>query len=171
MDLRRGSSLLILALATAIACGDASAAGGKKKSVPRNLVAAAPPNLTLGKGPTRVAITLAENRSALATDPGRRLHLVVRGLRAETQPGVLYHLYLDLPPGTKPSGDDPRYLGSINFFNAHAGQPALFSFDVTDVVRNLRERRLLRPETTITIIPMDTPEASVVIGAIELVEQ
>lgn len=107
---------------------------------------------------------------------GRSIYLVVRGLQAEEQPGVLYNIYLDLPAGTKPRKDDPHYVGQLNFFNsAYAGSASDFflSYDVTSVVRNLRGRKLLGARTTITISPAGTPENGAVpsIGRVELLEQ
>jgi hypothetical protein len=109
---------------------------------------------------------------------GRSIYLVVRGLHAEEQPGVLYNIYLDLPAGAKPRKDDPHYVGQLNFFNsAYAGSASgsdfFFSYDLTSVARNLRGRKLLGARTVITISPAGTPEngAAPSIGRVELLEQ
>lgn len=124
----------------------------------------------LGSGPVRVKLGGVK----LAHRAGKRLFLVLRGLEAKTPPGVLYHLYLDLPEGVRPAKDDPRHIGSVNFFNAGYGPKDAFrSFDVTDLTRTLAAKRLLTAQTTVTILPLRAPEAgaSPVIGRIELIEQ
>lgn len=109
---------------------------------------------------------------------GRSIYLVIRGLHAEAQPGVLYNIYLDLPAGTKQRKDDPHYVGQLNFYNSAYGGSAsgsdfFFSYDITSVARNLRGRKLLGARTTITISPAGTPEgdAAPSIGRLELLEQ
>lgn len=109
---------------------------------------------------------------------GRRIYLVIRGLHAEAQPGVLYNIYLDLPAGAEPRKDDPHYVGQLNFYNSAysgsaSGSDFFLSYDVTSVARNLRGRKLLGARTTITISPAGTPEggAAPSIGRLELLEQ
>jgi hypothetical protein len=91
----------------------------------------------------------------------RRLLLVLKGIRASKQPGVLFHLYLDLPPGTLPGKHDQRHVGVLNFFDAvppsdfesQERKPGRdFSYDITDVVDSLRSKNLLTHSTTVTII-------------------
>ena len=112
--------------------------------------------------------------------PCQRIYIVLKNLRAVKQPGVLYHLYLDLPPETKPSKDDARYIGTLNFFNRAGGggfgapkTSSFDSYDITAAARNLQARNLLYEDTTITIIPAGEPDAEArpTIGLIELVEQ
>lgn len=149
------------------------------------LVAVGP--FTLGSGAVRIPLRpatpatpieglLASQLDTLKRD--RSIYLVIRNLRAELQPGVLYHVYLDLPAGTKPVKNDPHYVGSFNFFNADYEGSApkadfFFSYDITAVARKLRARRLLRGQTTLTVLPAAPPLASSAptIGRIELVEQ
>lgn len=110
---------------------------------------------------------------------GRRIRLVVKGLRAREQPGVVYHLYLDLPEGARPARDDPHYVGTLNFYDASGFGPedsrskVFRSFDVTEVVMNLRARELLAEQTTVTILPSGVPKSSSKpeIESLELVEQ
>lgn len=136
--------------------------------------------------PKRVSIeasggkTLASFLEALG--PGQRLYLVLHGLRAKEQPGVLYHLYLNLPPGTKPGADDARYMGTFNFYDAipigdekGTAPPSsgFNSYDITELARTLRGRGLLSEPTTVTIQPGGTPApgAKPVIGRIGLIVQ
>lgn len=122
-----------------------------------------------------------------ALPPERRLYLTLRNLRAEAQPGVVYMLYLELPSGLNTRQATPYQAGVINFFEAvphdsHGGHNAgaaggpmatrFYSFDVTTLVKNLRDKRLLSNEPTLTIAPVGSPasEAKPVIGEISLVE-
>ena len=139
--------------------------------------------IELGAEPTRVTLssangdrprTLAMRLQKLA--PGRKLFVVIRGLRAEVQPGVLYHAYLDLPSGTEPKANDPRHIGVLNFFAAAPPAPndpdkVAYTFDITEAARALQAKHLLADRTTITLRPAGTPAAKSAIARIELVEQ
>lgn len=115
--------------------------------------------------------------------PGRRLYVVAKNLRADVQPGVLYHVYFDLPAGTtpKPGKRDPHYVGTLNFFDAHdheggaeaAGTAKFRSFDITRVAKNLQATKRLSAKSTLTIAPANQPEADAkpVVGEITVVEQ
>ncbi len=48
---------------------------------------------------------------------GAKLHLVLLGLGTDKQPGVLYAVYLDLPPKATPGQKRAHSVGAINFFN------------------------------------------------------
>jgi hypothetical protein len=170
----------------------AACQSSRSEPMPMKILAKNAAPVTLGAGP--VAAPLAPTGKSLATQldalpPGRSLYLVVRGLTATEQPGVTYSVYLDLPPGAKPAGDDPRKVGILDFFNARPpGAPnapdaespvnrdtekLFFSFDITPAVRALRQRGQLADRTTLTLIPDGAPvsAAKAVIGHLELVEQ
>jgi hypothetical protein len=134
----------------------------------------------LGAGPTTVTLEGREVASRIDALGSRRLSLILRGLHASNPPGVLYHLYLNLPEGASPAGDDPRHVGIINFYGAQTGGVApadperiFYSFDATDAVRALRAQSGLRDPVTVTFYPVGSPEpgAKAVISRIELVEQ
>ena len=136
--------------------------------------------IVLGKGPAQVVLTgksLAARAEALA--PGRRIYLVLRQLRASEPPGVLYHVYLDLPAGATPAKGDIHFAGTLNFYDAvplqgEAGASSKFrSFDVTDLVQTLQRRKALSDPTTVTIIPSGIPAsgAQASVGKAEIVEQ
>ncbi|SRR6266849_2272046 len=144
--------------------------------------------VTLGSGPTRVVLqdsgTQAAGRGLDAhvreLPPGRRVYLVLRSLSAAQQPGVLYHLYLDLPNGAKPRKNDAHHAGVLNFFAAtrltDSGKTqatALRSYDITNLAKSLHAQKLLSEPSTVTIIPGATPAANAeaTIGRIEVVEQ
>lgn len=110
----------------------------------------------------------------------RRTFLVLRNYRANVQPGVIYHLYLALPPGRSGQAAERHYVGPLSFFDAvpHAGHGGNFigktaRFDVTDVAARLRAAGQLEGTPSVTIAPAGQPVAAAqpVIGEISLVEQ
>ena len=112
----------------------------------------------------------------------RRIYLVLGDLRARQQPGTLFHIFLDFPPGPVPGQDDPRHLGAVNFFSAVRLQgsepggtvpPIDQTLDVTDALRTLAAKRQLREPITLTFIATSAPEAgsNPTISRIELIEQ
>ena len=138
-------------------------------------------NLHLGAGTTTAVLHPVRGHAlgpALDALGSRRLYLVVRDLRTVEQPGVLYHLYLDLPAGTAVDKADPWHAGILNFFNAPppgAPEPegVFQSFDVTSLVRSLRARGQLAERVKLSIIPVGEadPKARPTIGVVELVAQ
>jgi hypothetical protein len=164
---------------------------------PAQTVLAAHGTVSLGKLPARVALepTAGQPGGTLALwlrklPPGRKIYLVLRDLRASAPPGVLFHVYLDLPEGVKPGKDDAHYVGSFNLFNeVRAEGPAandstadsksdskrasFRSYDITELGRKLESQRLLSEPTTISIQATHPPAegSKPVIGRIELVEQ
>lgn len=146
--------------------------------------------LAISAGPIELAsapvhIPLKRLPGARVTDlsPERRLFLELHDLRASRPPGVIYDLYLDLPPNSQPEGpQDPHYIGTLNFFAAQRppgaadfGSRAAVtrSYNVTSVAQKLKEAGLLTEDTLITIAPEAEPEtaAKPVITSIELVAQ
>jgi hypothetical protein len=134
--------------------------------------------VALGRGPVEVALEAPEGPldarvAALGAD--RKLFLVLRDIRTTEQPGVLYRIYLGLPRGAQPVPDGFHAVGALNLFNASpAPDPARFySYEVTDLVKALRDRRSLSQPVTVTIAPTAPPDAQAhpVIGEISLVAQ
>jgi tyrosinase len=180
MLLVAGLSLLLFS-----SCLKTSADGGTQESSTRVIATAGP--IDLENAPQRVSFTASAAKtlaSYLETD--QPIYLVLHDLRATEQPGVLYHLYLDLPPGAVPEQDDPRYIGTFNFYDAipiDAGDsdgkkppPAssgFFSYDISGTARTLRGRGMLSERTTVTIRAggTPTPGAKPVIGRMELVRE
>jgi hypothetical protein len=144
-------------------------------------VAAGPVRLV--EAPVRVPLSPPAGGAGIASaiesmEPGERLFLVLRDLSAAEPPGVLYHLYLSLPPGAVPAEDDPRHAGSINFYAAVRPEPAepgsaFHSFDVTEAIRALGERGELDEPLMLTILPAGEPAggSGATVGRIELVVQ
>jgi len=158
--IRRGLFVAAIALVPIVGCGaPAVRAARSSKAMETKPV-------VLGAAPTRVAVSLPKAKSS------RRLYVVIRGLRVDVDPGVLYHLYLDLPAGAKPAANDPRFIGTINFYgvppNASPDR-AFFTFDITDSARKLRSKK----DTTITFVPGGpaAPGAKVTIARVEITEE
>jgi tyrosinase len=142
--------------------------------------------IALGSGPLRITLaphtetaSFADAIEALGGE--RRLYLVISNYRAEAQPGILYHVYLDLPSGPSDQHREGHYVGTMNFFDVvpHSGHQAAAmtgkqrSFDVTDVVRKLHAEGRSGTAPSVTIVPAGRPaaEARTVIGDIKLVGQ
>ena len=157
-------------------------------AAPQEILATSKPlgPIALGDQPVRVALRDGKVESAPAAlpkrPPGKTLSLVLKGLSAAQQPGVIYHLYLGLPAGAVPAQDDPRHVGTINFFNAvplpgversgDAASPA-YSIEVTDLIDTLQRRNLLGQPLSVTIVPAGTPasDAKPMVGEIALVAE
>jgi tyrosinase len=141
--------------------------------------------VALGAGPLAVTLAAAANVASLSARvatvrQNRKMYLVAKGLGTNEQPGVVYQIYLALPQGVAPKPDGPYYVGSLNFFNATSGgaeparpDPRFYSFDVTDLLKDLQSRKSLGDTVTVTIVPADKPRASArpMIAEIALVEQ
>ena len=147
--------------------------------------------IKLGSGPTKVtleplppkegakALPFHEQIKVLPKD--KHVYLIVKNLQAEAEPGVLYHLYLELPEGAKDEKAAPHLVGTVNFFHAvkHGGahdQKApdqFYEFDITDLARGLLAKNILTASPTLTIAPAGTPaeKANPVIGEVSVVEQ
>jgi tyrosinase len=147
--------------------------------------------IKLGDGPTKVtleplaakegdkAMPFAERIKVLPKD--KHIHLLVKDLHADAQPGVLYHMYLELPEGAKDDKAAPHLVGTVNFFGAvkhgegHDQKAALpaYEFDITDLARGLLAKNALTASPILTIVPAGTPaeKANAVIGEVTVVEQ
>lgn len=147
---------------------------GESGPMEKGNVLATAGKVDLGAGPTTVTLGGPELAARLDALGSRRVHVVLRGLHASQPPGVLYHLYLNLPAGAVPAGEDPRHVGIVNFYAAQTG-PAdpdriFYSFDATDAARSLRAQSLLRDGVTLTFLPVGSPapEAGAGVSRIEL---
>jgi Common central domain of tyrosinase/Polyphenol oxidase middle domain len=112
--------------------------------------------IELGATPKTVPIEMRDEArdrvaalaQAKAVPVEERVVLNVEGVQFDDQhPGVFYEVYLNLPEGQQPHFQSDYYVGNIGFFGVgtheaggHGGHPADQSFDVTDIVRVLRER-------------------------------
>ena len=132
-------------------------------------------DIVLGDKPVRVPLEVAPpgpSATARLQEAARdhRIYLVLSGLNARQQPGVLYEVYLD--PGH-------QHVGTINFFSAvrlagaEGSLSPTFSFDVTDHIRALPPGQPSAGPPAVTIVPSGTPQtnAQAVIGAVALVAE
>ena len=175
-DVHRGTPAILMPV-------DAKTVRAVLASAHMTTIATAAGPIALGAGPVRITLaapgggTLASRLGELA--PGQRLYLVLKNHCATEQPGVLFHLYLHLPPHAKPRQDDPHYVGSLNFFNAvkpdcaEATSAPFRSYDITALAQRLRSQNLLSDPTTVTILAMEPPAtgARATIGRVELMAQ
>jgi len=122
--------------------------------------------------------TLASHLKSLRSE--QRIYLVLRGLCTEKQPGVLYHLFLDLPTNMTPGRNDERYVGSLHFFDSSScldrsqvSESFTDSYDITDVANKLFAQNSLSDVTTITFVPAGevVSGSKPQIGRIEIVVQ
>ena len=148
--------------------------------------------VALGAGPVRVTLEPPpgpnEKRLPFAAQvaslgPGQRLFLLLKKLRAAAQPGVLYHVYLNLPSAVPPVVTHPNHVGAFSFFDStehgdHGsleGQEAwpFVAFDVTAVVSRLREEAPHDAAPSVTIAAPSQPaaEAHPVVGELALAAQ
>lgn len=158
---------------------------------PRVLLSAPGP-IQLGAGPVEIFLhpaaqgasgsSLSARIAALA--PGERVYLVLRGLSAQAQPGVVYHIYIYIGvPGAAPanatSQPQGRLAGTLNFFNVVPLKGATMdrasqstrSIDVTQVLKDLQSSRGLGDQLRVTVWPSGSPvpAAKPAIGQLDLV--
>jgi tyrosinase len=122
-------------------------------------------------------------KAVTAMVPERNLYLVLKGLKADVRPGVLYDVYLQLPKGTAPRQGTEYRAGIVSFFDTGHGdhsvegagtEPKFVSFEITDLVSRLAgKKRLDSGQLELTLAPLGTPAANSrpVIGEISVVEQ
>lgn len=150
--------------------------------------------IKLGNAPTLVKIDALAVKDEVkpkpfsarvkALPPEKHLLLVLKNLRADAQPGVVYSLYLELPEGATGDKAKPHFIGHINFFDSvkHGddghmkmeakGPEVTHSFDITELARRLHARNLLHDHVTVTIAPAGQPaeKANPAIGEITIIE-
>jgi hypothetical protein len=116
-----------------------------------------------------------------ALKPGGKLHVVLLGPGTEAPPGVLYGVYLDLPPMATREQKRSHSVGAINFFNfigyesdeaKDSPDRRAVSLDVTEVAKRLQREGKLRAKPVITIAPIGKPKptAKPIVSEIRLVE-
>jgi hypothetical protein len=127
----------------------------------------------LDGGPTRIPLKAmparagSKGRSLAAllerVQPEEHVLLVLRGLHAEQPPNIVVQVFLGLAEGETPtSQDDPHYAGTLNFSNVARppgaegvhGPDQFDSFDVSDVIQNLRVAKKLTDPVHLTLQPV-----------------
>jgi tyrosinase len=113
--------------------------------------------------------------------PEKQLFLMIKNYHADLQPGVIYLVYLDLPPANAPAGGEGHYVGAMQFFGvvphdgheSHGASAAILSFDITDLAKRLQAEGALTNSPAVTIVPSGEPaeNAKPIIGEISIVEQ
>jgi tyrosinase len=140
-----------------------------KLDSPPEMVAASEQAFTLAGGSTSVGLTVpqvARARVASATTSGSRILLSVDDIKADANPGVVYGVYLDLPPGANVDQRREYHVGNVALFgiekmndpdvrqNCPPGFPHLF--DATRVVNKLTEEGRWDPSAvTVTFQPIE----------------
>jgi tyrosinase len=146
-----------------------------------------PLRIELAARPVTVRLTSPEGPAALARGlralrGARSARLVIRDLQAARAPGILYHVYLNLPARSSRTATQAHYVGPITFFDAVVADRAQmegmdhramegesgpsFDFDVTALLRRLGPIDRLE----VTLVPQGRPAqaARASIGNIEL---
>ena len=188
-----GATAFLAAALSAISVCSMGARGAQEAEA--KILATTEGPVALSTLPTRVSLAAASAQGSaggtLAAQlrelpAGGKIRVVLRDLRASAAPGVLFHIYLDLPEGAKPALDDAHYVGSFNMFNdvvpegtpvndASPGAKRLSfrSYNITQMARKLEVKHQLTEQTTLTILASRPAEegSKPVIGRIEIVEQ
>jgi hypothetical protein len=131
---------------------------GAQPSVPVNDTLAAAGRVALGGETVRVPLEPGTGVSLsrrLADIGGRRVFLILGNLEAAQQPGIVYEVYLGLPPGAAPRSDDPHYVGTLNFFAVAPPNtaPSSRNYDVTALASRLASQRPADDRLAVTIVP------------------
>lgn len=167
---------LVLAALAASGCG---AAAQPAAPVSGQIVAAAS-GVNLAAKVTRVQLSANGNAGNLRRQlaelvPQRALFLVLDDLRAAQQPGIIYEIYLGLPPGATPSASDAHYVGTLNFFGVAPPNTARQSrsYNVTSLIQRLLSEGLPENSLAVTIVGNGQGAADVApsIGRIAIVAQ
>jgi len=136
---------------------------------PAELVGATDEPIELTGGTSKVAFPVNPASGPASRrvdgDHPERVYLTVEGIEGEDDPGVTYAVYVNLPDDDDPD-EDPEsfYAGNVSFFgielvgavdNDPAGHGLRRSFDITDLVEDLREEDNWDPgEMTVTFTPL-----------------
>jgi tyrosinase len=126
--------------------------------------------VTLGPQPVRVALQpapAAKGQNAAerfkAVPAAARVTVLLKGIRADVHPGVVYDVYLNAAPTASRSDIEPRRIGAISFFDiaGHGAHTAdrVYRFDATDVVRRLSGAGAFSEGLSVTFVPRGQPAA------------
>jgi hypothetical protein len=128
----------------------------------------------------RVALHASEELDralAGAEARGQRILLLIHDVRRRRQTDTGYSLYWNLPPGERPAQDDPRFLGTISFYDVGEDPPSSKAtrdvvFDIGDLLEDARHAGQGRG-ATITFLPDSPPAAGSAssIGKVELIAE
>ncbi|MGJ0532452.1 hypothetical protein [Methylocystis sp.] len=123
--------------------------------------------ITLGEQPQRIILTpatslLASPRTSLASRlrslaSDHAIYIVFEGLSAQTPPGNVYNAFFDLEEAVAPpDASDPRYMGTLQFYDApdaaERKSAKSVAFNVTNLLRKLHE--LNKAQMSVTLVPV-----------------
>jgi len=177
--LRRAISLALVLLPLLAASHGTSA----QPSAPMSgQTLAAAQSVTLAAETTRVPLHPSAAAGALKrqlADLGEQhpLFLVLDDLRAVQEPGIIYEIYLGLPPGAVPATGDGHFVGTLNFFAVAPPNTARRSrsYNVTALIPALLSQGLSDDSVAVTIVgrAQSQPPAAAqpTIGSVALVAQ
>jgi hypothetical protein len=174
------AAVLVQGAVSARRGGSAAAGGEGEETMTRSqgatqiVLARTDGPFVLDTGPTRIPLRAMPSRAgakarSLAAllervQPEEHVLLVLRGLHAEQPPNIVVQVFLGLSEGEAPAAtqDDPHYAGTLNFFNVVRppggegvhGPDQFDSFDVTDVIQNLRTAKKLTDPVHLTLQPV-----------------
>jgi hypothetical protein len=167
--MRRLALRSVFGIVASVAAGSAGP-GVTQPAMTQMAVSASSP-IALSTTPTRISLSgTHELLSHPETfGPDRKIYLVITGLHASAQPGVVYNVFL-LPPASgdeRLSPESPYLAGTLNFFAASdlapgrpAGQRPRISFDVTSIVRTMRANGHPLDGASVVVSPAGKPDSS-----------
>jgi hypothetical protein len=174
----RRTIALALALLPLLSTGHGAGAQPSAPMSGRTLAAAGP--VALAAETTRVPLVPSAAAGGLRQQLaglGQQLFLVLDDLQASEQPGIIYEIYLGLPPGAAPATDDRHFVGTLNFFAVAPPNTSRRSrsYNVTALIPLLLSQGLSDDNLAVTIVGrvQSQPPAAVhpTVGSIALVAQ
>ncbi len=144
-------------------------------NTPQKAVATKQGNVVLGQQPTTVKVSLGtEAKEALnsAAAGDKTYVLSIEGITYPKQPGVHWEVFLNLPASaaSEPDIEGGHFVGNLSFFarkphGSHAAhaEPDKQTYDITELVRNLRARNLWNEDQlSVTFVArgLDNPDGT-----------
>jgi len=84
----------------------------------------------------------------------------------------VFGINLEFRAGPNSNDVGRQLIGYVNFFDSTETRSATRSFDITDIVRDLRKQKRLKWPATVVFVASDEPaeDAKATIGSVQLVE-
>ncbi len=158
-----------------LALAERRASVSEEPEHPPEMIGAVEEALTLDGGRAEAALPLQEPTGpmALGRESTRRrtTYLNIENIEGETNPGLLYGVYLNLPPGKEAEPESEHYVGTISFFgiedttidddDEEAPHGLRYVFDISDLVDELSERDQWDPNRVdVTFSPIGVDDAT-----------
>ncbi|MFJ4142947.1 hypothetical protein [Pseudomonas sp. NPDC089734] len=97
-------------------------------------------------------------------DLNGRWTLKLSGIWAAGKPSSPYGLYLNLPPGTQPTPEDPGYVGTLSVYDTprryDPQRSRKVSYDLLPAFSRLKASGRLKMVSTLTLLPVRPPESA-----------